>query len=162
MQPIRIALQENDFDLTFEYNALRKAHPNAGAVCTFTGLVRDLSKQGSTVSGIELSTYPSMAEAQMQQLAKTAFERFDVCGITIIHRYGVLTPNEQIVFVGVASLHRGESFSAAEMIMDHLKAKVAFWKKEHFTDTSSEAHAAQWIQVRPDDLKALERWNETT
>lgn len=156
---IHCSLQTQDFDLAEEYQLLRSRHPSAGAIVTFSGLVRDFCKQGKNVSEIELSTYNALALKQIEDLAERAINRFDIHGITIIHRYGRLAPSEQIVFVGVTSAHRAESFAAAEMLMDYLKSTVAFWKREHLLSDNDNTNLTQWVNVLPDDLKALERWS---
>ena len=149
------SLQSNDFSVADQYSSLKKTCPAAGAIVTFTGLVRDVAKSKASVSSIELSVYASMTKTQIQQVGLTAFDHFELDGVDIIHRHGKLKPTEQIVFVGVASKHRSEAFSAAEMIMDQLKSTVAFWKKEHYTDGSE----SQWIEPTEDDNNALKKWS---
>ena len=148
------ALQTDDFSLDQQYSILKNACPNAGAIVTFTGLVRDVAKTNASVALIELSAYPAMTKAQMHQVGLSVFDHFELDGVNIIHRYGKLKPTEQIVFVGVASKHRSDSFSAAQMIMDQLKSSVAFWKKEHYTDGCE----SQWIEPTEDDKTALKKW----
>jgi len=158
---IRCALQEDDFNTEDEQLRLREAHPNAGAIVTFTGLVRNLCKDGEAITGIELITYPQLAQQQIEELASSTFARFDIQGITVIHRHGLLRPSDQIVFVAVASAHRAESFAAADMLMDHLKSSVAFWKKEHFRSNaeSGDNDQQRWINVKESDVNALKRWD---
>jgi molybdopterin synthase catalytic subunit len=157
----RCVLQTEDFSLDEEYQTLKTQYRDAGAIVTFSGLVRELSKDGKQLKGIELETYPDMAHKQLVSLADQALNRFDIDGLTIIHRYGLLGPNEQIVFVGVASAHRAESFLAAEMLMDQLKSNVAFWKKEHFAShpNDQETQNYQWINTKASDEEALKRWS---
>jgi len=152
-------LQQHDFVLADEYERLRESHIEAGAVVTFTGLVRDLSQTRSNVSAMELHTYEALAKDQMRTLAEAVANRFDIQALTIIHRFGKLNARDQIVFVGVAGKHRSEAFLAAEMTMDHLKSEVAFWKKEYTSDEAQADKAeSEWISVRDTDRKALERW----
>lgn len=153
---IQCKIQVEDFDLSVEYQRLRTEYPDAGAITTFSGLVRELAEPGQVVQSLELQTYPALASEQIKSLAAKAFSRFDLLGLTIIHRYGSLQPCEQIVFVGVASKHRRDSFAAAEMLMDHLKSCVAFWKREQATD--ADCSKSQWIEVKQSDLDALKRW----
>jgi len=152
-------LQIQDFVLADEYQKLRDEHGDAGAIVTFTGLVRDFSQTRDNVSAIELNTYEALALSQMNALANEVSRKFDVQALTIIHRHGMLSTREQIVFVGVAGKHRSEAFLAAEMTMDHLKSSVAFWKKEHTLDSANQESAQpEWINVRDSDREALARW----
>lgn len=149
-------LQYEDFSIDEQYRQLQSSCPEAGAIVTFTGLVRDMSKVNTTVQCIELHTYPAMATQQIKQIGLDVFARFNIDGISIIHRHGKLRPTEQIVYVGVASKHRAEAFLAAQMTMDFLKSKVAFWKKEHYLDHSE----AKWIEPSMDDQNAINSWLE--
>ncbi len=148
------ALQSEDFSVDTQYSALQNACNESGAIVTFTGLVRDLSKINASVECIELHTYPAMTQQQIQQIGEDIFQRFDVDGISIIHRYGKLKPTEQIVLVGIASKHRVEAFSAAQMAMDFLKSQVTFWKKEHYKNGTE----PKWIQPTTTDHDAVEKW----
>ena len=148
------SLQRDDFSIDGRYSNLKKSCPNSGAIVTFTGLVRDVAKSNNSVSSIELSIYAAMTNAQIQQVGLDAFKHFQLDGVDIIHRHGKLAPTEQIVFVGVASKHRSEAFSATQMIMDQLKSTVAFWKKEHYTNGSE----SQWIEPSKEDKNALQKW----
>jgi len=150
----RYSLQIQDFSLDSEYSQLREQHPNAGAIVTFSGLVRDLSKEHETVSSIELSTYLEMTEKQIQSIGNNVMQHFNIDGLTIIHRHGVLKPRDQIVMVGVASKHRNEAFSAAEMAMDFLKSQTAFWKKEIAPNSE------RWVEPTQADIESLKKWEK--
>lgn len=149
-------LQEKDFSVDQQYCTLKHACHHSGAIVTFTGLVRDLAKSNSNVASIELSIYEAMTQKQLQHIGNEVFTHFDIDGLDIIHRHGTLTPAEQIVYVGVASKHRSDAFSAAQMTMDYLKSKVAFWKKEHYTDNSK----SRWIEPNQNDHNALKQWSK--
>ena len=148
---IHIQIQPDDFDLSAEYGRLRRENPQAGAVVTFTGLVRDFNA-GGEVAGIVLEHYSGMTEKTLQRIADEAVARWSVAGVTIIHRVGALGGAEQIVLVGVASRHRREGFAAAEFIMDFLKTEAPFWKRERSPD------GEQWVDAKDSDQRARERW----
>lgn len=148
---IHIQIQPDDFDLSAEYGRLRRENPQAGAIVTFTGLVRDFNADGE-VAGIVLEHYSGMTEKTLQKITDEAVERWGVAGITIIHRVGALGGAEQIVLVGVASRHRREGFAAAEFIMDFLKTEAPFWKRERSPD------GEQWVDAKDSDQRARERW----
>lgn len=148
---IHIQIQPEDFDLSAEYGRLRRENPQAGAVVTFTGLVRDFNADGE-VAGIVLEHYSGMTEKTLQRIADEAVARWSVAGVTIIHRVGALGGAEQIVLVGVASRHRREGFAAAEFIMDFLKTEAPFWKRERSPD------GEQWVDAKDSDQRARERW----
>lgn len=157
---IKIAIQEHDFSITKEHAYLRSASPNSGAIVTFTGLVRELSKQIGVVQSIELSVYQKLAENQINQIVERVLQRFDLDAITIIHRFGRLQPQSQIVFIGVASKHRADAFSAAEMLMDYLKSQVAFWKKETSNNANKKISDVCWITPTNTDKAAVKRWEK--
>lgn len=148
---INIRIQEADFDHSELYNGLRSANTPPGAVVTFTGLVRDFSSHGD-VQAIYLEHYPAMTEKTLHKIAVTAQERWQLENIVIVHRVGKITAREQIVFVGVASLHRKEAFQACEYIMDYLKNDAPFWKKE-ITPTQE-----LWVESKRSDSEALDKW----
>ncbi|NPU95012.1 MAG: molybdopterin synthase catalytic subunit MoaE [Gammaproteobacteria bacterium] len=148
---MHIQIQPDDFDLSAEYGRLRRENPQAGAVVTFTGLVRDFNA-GGEVAGIVLEHYSGMTEKTLQRIADEAVARWSVAGVTIIHRVGALGGAEQIVLVGVASRHRREGFAAAEFIMDFLKTEAPFWKRERSPD------GEQWVDAKDSDQRARERW----
>ena len=146
---IFVAVQSDDFCHASEYDELRK-QPGCGAVVTFTGLVRDLP--GTTLYAMTLEHYPGMTEAALRDIAQQASQRWQLGSVHIIHRVGKLTPQEQIVFVGIASAHRAAAFAACEFIMDYLKNRAPFWKKEHT------AQGDYWVAAKVSDQQALARW----
>ncbi|MFV0478259.1 MAG: molybdopterin synthase catalytic subunit MoaE [Parahaliea sp.] len=146
-----ISIQEQDFDLGQEYQALREAADGDGAIVTFSGLVRDMSSQGR-VSAIFLEHYPGMTEKALMSICLQARERWPLGAVRIIHRIGRLDAAEQIVFVGVTSQHRRAAFEAAEYLMDILKTRAPLWKKEL---TGSEQ---TWVDSKASDQTAANRW----
>jgi molybdopterin synthase catalytic subunit len=147
---ITIRVQQEDFSLEAESLALR-AQGGAGAIVTFTGLVRDLDA-GAPVRGLFLEHYPGMTEHSLSEIATQAAARWPLRGITILHRVGHLAAGEQIVFVGVSGAHRGAAFAACEFIMDYLKTRAPFWKKS--LDDSGE----HWVEAKQSDTEASRRW----
>ncbi|MDX2322122.1 MAG: molybdopterin synthase catalytic subunit MoaE [Moritella sp.] len=145
-----IQIQTQDFDLATEYAALGKSH-STGAVVTFIGKVRDFN-QGDNVSGLTLEHYPGMTEKSLAKILVEAETRWSIQGVKVIHRIGELALGDQIVFVGVASVHRGDAFQACEFIMDYLKTQAPFWKKEATEDGS------HWVDARETDTTAADRW----
>lgn len=146
-----IRVQTADFDLSTELANIRKDNPRIGAVASFVGVVRDLN-DGSSVSGMTLEHYPGMTEKALADIAAEAAARWEVLGCTIVHRVGPLRPLDQIVLVIVASGHRGDAFAACEFIMDYLKTRAPFWKKESTPD------GERWVEARDRDDAAAERW----
>ena len=140
---MKVSVQKEDFDLGAEVKAI-SANPKIGAVATFTGLVRDVA--------MTLEHYQGMTERAIAQIVEQARSRWQVMDCTVIHRYGKLRPNDQIVLVAVASAHRGDAFAACEFIMDYLKTQAPFWKKEQGAD------GARWVEAKATDDKAAERW----
>ena len=150
-----ILIQTEDFDLAEVYRQLRTEDPSAGAIVTFTGLVRDFGDV-SEVRGLYLEHYPGMTEAVIGELVRQARQRFDAIGsIRIIHRVGELQPEEQIVLVGVTSHHRAAAFAACEFLMDALKTSAPFWKKE-LTD-----QGGQWVEQKQSDQQRSDRWQQS-
>lgn len=147
--PIRV--QTEDFDLGREVAALRGGQPGVGAVVAFVGTVRDMN-DGAGVSVMELEHYPGMTERALDDIAAEAKRRWQVMDALVIHRVGPLQPMDQIVLVAVTSAHRGDAFSACEFIMDYLKTRAPFWKKEHTPQ------GARWVDARVADDRALARW----
>jgi molybdopterin synthase catalytic subunit len=147
-----IRVQQDDFNQQIEYDHLRQAS-NTGAVVTFTGLVRDIN-QGEKITALTLEHYPAMTEKALADIVEQAKSRWSLINTTVIHRVGELQLLDQIVFVGVASLHRGDAFAACEFIMDYLKTSAPFWKKE----TNSEGKS-YWVDARDSDQTALAKWN---
>lgn len=146
-----VRVQHEDFDLGAEVAALRSGDAAVGAVASFIGTVRDVS-HGTRVSTMELEHYPGMTEKALARIEAAARARWQLLGVTIVHRVGLLQPRDQIVLVAVASAHRGEAFAACEFIMDYLKSEAPFWKKE---DTPE---GARWVDARVSDDAALRRW----
>jgi molybdopterin synthase catalytic subunit len=149
MKSTSVSIQHEDFDASAELKALRAENGNIGAVCSFVGTVRD---EGATLKALELEHYPGMTEQAIEAMIEEAFKRFDILAVRVVHRVGKLQPLDQIVFVAVASSHRGESFKACEFLMDYLKTQAPFWKKE----TTPEG--ARWVDARASDDEALSRW----
>ena len=147
----RVSIQTPDFDLSAEVAALRAGDARVGAVCAFVGTVRDRN-DGQSVSTMELEHYPGMTEKAIEAMIDAAHQRFSMQGVRVIHRVGVLQPQDQIVLVAVTSAHRGEAFQACEFLMDYLKTQAPFWKKEQTPD------GARWVDARVSDDAALARW----
>lgn len=148
---IAVRVQREDFDVAAELNRLRQGRTDIGAIVTFTGLVRDMAG-GEPVRAMTLEHYPGMAERQLQQICREAESRWPLQGGTVIHRYGRLEAGDQIVLVVTASAHRHAAFEAAMFLMDWLKTKAPFWKKEEG------AEGAAWVSARTEDDNAAERW----
>ncbi len=147
----RVAIQTADFNLATEIEALRADDKRVGAVCSFIGTVRDRN-DGSTISAMELEHYPGMTEKAIEAMIDEAHRRFDILGVRVIHRVGLLQPLDQIMMVAVASINRGQSFQACEFLMDYLKTQAPFWKKE------STPEGERWVDARVSDDAALARW----
>lgn len=124
-----VSIQTQDFDVSQELSALRAGDARVGAVCSFLGTVRERN-DGSSVASMELEHYPGMTEKSISAMMEEAKKRFDIFAARVIHRVGLLHPEDQIVFVAVTSAHRGESFKACEFLMDYLKTQAPFWKKK--------------------------------
>ncbi|MDL2337908.1 MAG: molybdopterin synthase catalytic subunit MoaE [Pseudomonadota bacterium] len=146
-----VSIRTADFDLSAEVAALRAADPGVGAVASFVGCVRDRN-DGAGVSAMELEHYPGMTEKSIEAMIAAARERFDIRGVRVIHRVGLLQPKDQIVLVAVTSAHRGTAFQACEFLMDYLKTQAPFWKKETTPD------GARWVDARVSDDTAMARW----
>lgn len=151
MSAARVTIQTHDFDLGAEVAALRAGDAGVGAVAAFVGTVRDRS-EGRGVSRMELEHYAGMTERAIEAMIDAAHQRFDIRGARVIHRVGVLEPQDQIVLVVVSSAHRAEAFQACEFLMDYLKTQAPFWKKEHTPE------GARWVDARVNDDQALTRW----
>ena len=147
----RVSIQSADFNVSDELAALRRADAGVGAVCSFVGTVRDRN-DGSAVSTLELEHYPGMTEKAIEAMIDEAQARFDIYTARVVHRIGLLQPQDQIVLVAVTSAHRGESFKACEFLMDYLKTHAPFWKKEQTPQ------GARWVDARVSDDAALQRW----
>jgi molybdopterin synthase catalytic subunit len=146
-----VSIQTQDFDVSQELAALRAGDARVGAVCSFLGTVRERN-DGSSVASMELEHYPGMTEKSITAMMDEAKKRFDIFAARVIHRVGLLHPEDQIVFVAVTSAHRGESFKACEFLMDYLKTQAPFWKKEVTPE------GARWVDARVSDDQALARW----
>ena len=147
--PVRV--QTEDFDVAQELTQLRGANPAVGAVAAFIGVVRDLN-DSTEVRTLTLEHYPGMTEKALADIVAEATRRWDVCDALVVHRVGRLEPTDQIVLVAVASAHRGEAFAACEFIMDYLKTRAPFWKKENT------AAGERWVEARASDDDAAARW----
>lgn len=146
-----VRVQAEDFDLAAEIARLTGGRTDIGAVVTFSGLCRD---EAGALAALELEHYPGMAEAEISRIAAQAAERWPVSGLTVIHRYGKIRPGENIVLVISASPHRQAAFEAASFLMDYLKSRAPFWKKEHRTDGTS----GDWVAAKDSDDAAAARW----
>ena len=149
-----VAVQQDDFDVGAEVAQLRKSGSNAGAVCTFTGMVREFQQDAGTdrISELFLEHYPGMTEKSLREIVDQAFERWQLLSCRVIHRVGSLHPGDQIVFVGTVSEHRHDAFAAAEFIMDYLKTRAPFWKRQTGTG------GTEWVAHRESDEVAADRW----
>ena len=146
-----IRIQPEPFDLATETALLTAGRTDIGAVVSFTGLCR---AEGSTLSALELEHYPGMAEVEMRRVALEAASRWPLLGLTVIHRYGLIRPGEDIVLVIACSSHRRDAFEAADFLMDYLKTRAPFWKREHLADGS----AGGWVEAKDADDAAAARW----
>lgn len=145
-----IRVQSDPFDLGKEANAFAARQDGMGAVVTFTGVVRDLG-QGD-LDAMEIEHYPGMTEKALEKIADEALSRWNLGDILIIHRHGRLSPQDMIMMVATAAPHRADAFQAAEFLMDFLKSRAPFWKKEITRDGD------EWVAARDDDEDALTRW----
>jgi molybdopterin synthase catalytic subunit len=148
---ITVRIQPEDFDAAAEAAALTRGRADVGAVVTFTGLCRD---EGGKLDALELEHYPGMAEDEIARVAAEAERRWPILGGVAIHRYGKIAPGENIVLVVIASSHRAAAFEAAEFMMDYLKTRAPFWKKEHLSDGST----GEWVEAKDIDDAAADRW----
>jgi molybdopterin synthase catalytic subunit len=146
-----VRVQTADFDIGAEIARLREGHRSVGAIASFIGTVRDVN-DASTITGLTLEHYPGMTEAALEEIVAEARRRFDIHDALVIHRVGALAPGDQIVLVAVTSAHRGMAFDACEFIMDALKTRAPFWKKERLPD------GERWVEARASDDEAARRW----
>ncbi|HUL91362.1 MAG TPA: molybdopterin synthase catalytic subunit MoaE [Burkholderiales bacterium] len=146
-----VRIQAADFDAGAEIAALRRGNPKVGAVASFVGVCRD-ANDGAAVSRMTLEHYPGMTEKAIGAIVAQAKERWGVIDALVIHRVGELKPADQIVLVAVTGAHRGEVFAACEFIMDYLKTRAPFWKKEQTPQGS------RWVEARVSDDEAAGRW----
>jgi molybdopterin synthase catalytic subunit len=148
---VTVRVQEADFDVGAELTALRAGDARVGALASFVGLVRDIN-DGAGVAEMTLEHYPRMTEKALDAIVAEARARWDIYAALVIHRVGPLRPCDQIVLVAVTSAHRGEAFAACEFIMDYLKTRAPFWKREVTSD------GARWVDARETDDAAAARW----
>lgn len=146
-----VDIRAEDFDVAAEIARLTAGRADIGAVVTFVGLCRD---EGGTLAALELEHYPGMAEEEIARVAEEAIRRWPLTGVTAIHRYGRIAPGGNIVLVVTASAHRAAAFAAGEFLMDYLKTRAPFWKKEHRTDGTS----GDWVEAKAEDDAAADRW----
>ena len=146
-----VRIQSNDFDVSAEIAALRRGNPKIGAIASFVGVVRDVN-EGDAVAEMSLEHYPGMTEKAIEEIIGQARGRWNIYDALVIHRVGRLKPTDQIVLVVVTSAHRGEAFASCEFIMDYLKTRAPFWKKEQT------GGGARWVESRETDDIAAERW----
>ena len=147
-----IRIQPEDFSVDAEVTALRRQSKRIGAIVTFIGLVRDLNDDDE-IRTLFLEHYPGMTEKSLTKIVGEAMQRWELIDVTVVHRVGRLQPEDQIVLVAVASGHRKSAFAAAEFIMDYLKTRAPFWKKEE-TATGS-----RWLETRSSDIEASAEWD---
>ena len=150
---MKILVQSEAFELGAEVNAISQGRTDIGAIASFVGLARDMN-EGSGVQAMTLEHYPGMTEKALTGLVEEARSRWALLDVTVIHRVGRLLPGDPIVLVAVASRHRGEAFAACEYIMDALKTRAPFWKKEET------AEGERWVEARASDDAAAARWIE--
>ena len=148
---MRVVVQEAPFDFAAEAEAFAQGAKGAGAVVTFTGVVREADSGAMAV--MEIEHYPGMTEKALANIASDAATRWELTDALVIHRHGCLAPGDQIMMVATAARHRVAAFEAAEYLMDYLKSRAPFWKKEILEDGS-----ADWVEAKNADEAALSRW----
>jgi molybdopterin synthase catalytic subunit len=148
---LRILIQSQNFDQSAELNTLTHGRTDIGAVVSFIGLCRD---EAGTLEALELEHYPAMAQAQISSIAQQASQRWPLLDISVIHRFGLIKVGEPIVLVITTSAHRTAAFAGAEFIMDFLKSRAPFWKKDHLLSGAQ----GQWVEARDEDESALQKW----
>ena len=148
---MNVRVQAGDFDVGEEIRRLRAGDRRVGAIASFIGTVRD-GDDAATITGLTLEHYPGMTEAALADIVDEARRRFEIHDALVIHRVGALAPGDQIVLVAVTSAHRGTAFDACEFVMDLLKTRAPFWKKERLPG------GERWVEARPSDDEAAERW----
>ncbi len=147
-----VRVQTGDFDIGAEIAAMRRGNPKVGAVASFIGVVRDVN-EGDRVAEMTLEHYPGMTEKALEKMVDEARSRWDIYDALVIHRVGTLKPGDQIVLVVITGAHRGEAFEACEFLMDYLKTRAPFWKKERTPA------GARWVEARESDDAAADRWS---
>ena len=146
-----IRIQTEDFDAGAEIAKLRAGKPKVGAIASFVGVCRDVN-DGESVATMTLEHYPGMTEKALAKIVDEAIARWRIIDVTVVHRVGELKPTDQIVLVVVSSGHRGDAFAACEFLMDYLKTRAPFWKKEQTPE------GARWVEARSSDDDAAARW----
>ena len=147
-----VRVQTEDFDIAAEVLKLRRGNPKIGAVACFIGLVRDINEDAA-VAELTLEHYPAMTQKALADIVEQAKNRWDILDAVVVHRVGTLKPTDQIVLVVVASAHRSAAFAACEFIVDYLKTRAPFWKKEQTEQ------GARWVEARDSDDDAVGRWH---
>ncbi|AXI56224.1 Molybdopterin synthase catalytic subunit (plasmid) [Pseudoseohaeicola sp. NH-UV-7] len=147
---MQVRVQSEPFDAGAELNAFATGRHDLGAIVTFSGIVRDTAEGG--LRGMDIEHYPGMTERALQKIAQDAAERWSLGDVLVIHRYGPLAAGDIIMMVATAARHRKDAFEAAEYLMDYLKSRAPFWKKEQT------AEGSDWVQSKDEDEKALTRW----
>ncbi len=149
---MRILVQEASFDVGAELNAFQAGKTDMGAIVSFSGIVRDLPE--APLRHMLIEHYPGMTERALTKIAEEACERWSLGDVLVIHRYGQMAPGDQIMMVATASPHRKDAFAAADFLMDYLKSRAPFWKKEVTADGSD------WVSAKDEDEEALRRWKQ--
>ena len=147
---MRIIVQEQPFDFAEEAQAFARGRVDVGAIVTFSGIVRDTGAK--QLSAMEIEHYPGMTESALRKIATEATSRWSLADTLVIHRFGKLYPGETIMMVATAARHRKNAFEAAEYLMDYLKSRAPFWKREITSE------GAQWVDAKEEDEDALSRW----
>ena len=149
--PITVRVQAEDFDTNAEIEGVKRAANDVGAVVSFTGVCR---AENGRLSALELEHYAGMAEGEIARIAEEAATRWPLAAITVIHRHGKIAAGDNIVLVVVASEHRHAAFEAAGYLMDYMKSRAPFWKKEHLAGGTK----GKWVESRQADEDASKRW----
>jgi molybdopterin synthase catalytic subunit len=147
---LHVSVQSEFFDFSAEIKNFSETLGNIGALVTFTGIVR--GQKSNTLDYMFIEHYPGMTETQIKLIVEDAFKRWKICDVLVIHRYGKLEPGEPIMMVATAAEHRREAFEAAEYLMDYLKSRAPFWKKEVLNGQES------WVEATSEDEASLNRW----
>ena len=151
--PVFVRVQAEDFDPAAEIDRLSQGRSDVGGVVSFVGYCRD---EGGTLAALELEHYPGMAEDELARVADEAWARWPLLGLSLVHRFGRIAPGGRIVLVAAASVHRRAAFEAADFLMDYLKTRAPFWKKEHRTDGA----VGGWVEAKSGDDADAERWSK--
>ena len=147
---MRILVQSEPFDVGSETAQFARGHDNVGALVTFTGIVRN--NDAGTLTEMQIEHYPGMTEKALTAIATEAQTRWELQDVLVIHRHGDLAPGEMIMMVATAARHRKAAFEAADFLMDYLKSRAPFWKREITSE------GAEWVAAKDDDEEALKRW----